>query len=343
MQYLKYYIIEHANLVIPKNGDWMELIEKLEPIIIFSAVIIGLLLSNISIIAQNTDYLINIFLCLMLFGLFMEVDLNELKNSFKNVKFTSTSIIINFIWTPLFGYFLGTLFLKGNVDVLVGFFMLILTPCTDWYLVFTKMAKGDLPLSLSILPINLVLQIILLPVYLVIFFSSGNAMDYTQLGYSLLIVIVIPFIAAHIVKFILNDDLKEKATNLFTDLQIWFLSLAVLCIFASQGGLLFKNLDSVVTIFIPLIIFFVVNVAIDLLVSEKINFTYQGYASLTMTTLARNSPLALAIAINSFPGHELISIALVIGPLIELPVLYIVSKFCLWVKDSGLFFTCRLF
>lgn len=319
----------------------MDLIEKLEPIIIFSAVIIGLIFSNIDIIAQNSEYLINIFLCLMLYGLFLEVPLNELKDSFKNVKFTSTSLIINFIWTPLFGYFLGSLFLKGNLDIVIGFFMLILTPCTDWYLVFTKMAKGDVKLSLSILPINLVLQIILLPIYLVIFFSSANTMDYTQLAYSLLIVIVIPFIAAQITKFILNNDLKEKATELFTNLQIWFLSLAVFCIFASQGELLFNNLNSVVSIFIPLIIFFVVNVIIDLLVSEKVNFTYQEYASLTMTTLARNSPLALAIAINSFPGHELISIALVIGPLIELPVLYIVSKFCLWVKNSGLFFVCK--
>lgn len=321
----------------------MEMIEKLEPIIIFSAVIIGLLFSNLDIIAQNASHLINLFLCLMLFGLFLEVDMNELKNSFKNVKFTSTSLIINFLWTPLFGYFLGSLFLKGNVDVLVGFFMLILTPCTDWYLVFTKMAKGDLTLSLSILPINLVLQIILLPIYLMIFFSSGNTMDYSQLAYSLLIVIVIPFVAAQIVKFILNADLKEKATNLFTSLQIWFLSLAVFCIFASQGELLFDNLNSVLTIFIPLILFFIANVIIDLLLSEKINFTYSEYASLTMTTLARNSPLALAIAINSFPGHELVSIALVIGPLIELPVLYIVSKFCLWVKNSGLFFSCKVF
>lgn len=207
----------------------------------------------------------------MLFGLFLEVDLNELKNSFKNVKFTTTSLIINFIWTPLFGYFLGSLFLKGNVDVLVGFFMLILTPCTDWYLVFTKMAKGDLTLSLSILPINLVLQIILLPIYLMIFFSSGNTMDYSQLAYSLLIVIIIPFVAAQIVKFILNADLKEKATNLFTSLQIWFLSLAVFCIFASQGELVFDNLNSVLTIFIPLILFFIANVIIDLLLSEKIN------------------------------------------------------------------------
>nr|WP_295160267.1 arsenic resistance protein [uncultured Methanobrevibacter sp.] len=319
----------------------MDLIEKLEPIIIFSAVVIGLIFSNIDIIAQNSEYLINIFLCLMLYGLFLEVPLNELKDSFKNVKFTSTSLIINFLWTPLFGYFLGSLFLKGNLDIVIGFFMLILTPCTDWYLVFTKMAKGDVKLSLSILPINLVLQIILLPIYLVIFFSSANTMDYSQLAYSLLIVIVIPFIAAQITKFILNSELKEKATELFTNLQIWFLSLAVFCIFASQGGLLFNNLNSVVSIFIPLIIFFGVNVIIDLLVSQKVNFTYQEYASLTMTTLARNSPLALAIAINSFPGHELISIALVIGPLIELPVLYIVSKFCLWVKNSGLFFVCK--
>lgn len=322
---------------MPK-GDDMDLIEKLEPVIIFSAVIIGLLFSNIQIVADNATYLINIFLCLMLYGLFLEVPLNELKDSFKNVKFTSTSLIINFLWTPLFGYFVGSLFLRGNVDVLIGFFMLILTPCTDWYLVFTKMAKGDLTLSLSILPINLILQIILLPIYLVLFFSTANSMDYSQLAFSLVIVIVIPFVAAQITKLVLNNGLKQKAAELMGSLQIWLLSLAVFCIFASQGVLLFENLNSIAVLFVPLILFFIVNTAIDLLVSEKINFTYSEYASLTMTTLARNSPLALAIAINSFPGHELISIALVIGPLIELPVLYVVSRFCLKIRDSDLFF-----
>ncbi len=314
--------------------------EKLEPTIIFLAIIIGLVFSNVDLIAKNASSLITIFLCLMLYGLFLEVPLSELKNSFKNTKFSITSLSINFIWTPLFGYFLGSIFFKGNIDIFIGFFMLILTPCTDWYLVFTKLAKGDLKLSLSILPINLVLQLILLPIYLILFFAAENSMDYSQLAYSLLTVIVIPFIAAQITKFILNDNYRQKATDLFAKTQIYFLALAVFCIFASQGELLFSNLNSLTTIFIPLIIFFGVNVIIDLLLSEKINFTYSEYASLTMTTLARNSPLALAIAITSFPGHELIAIALVIGPLIELPVLYIVSKFCLWVKDSGLFFVC---
>lgn len=320
----------------------MNLIEKLEPVILILAIIVGLILSDIEILSKNSGNLINLFLCIMIYGLFLEVPLKDLKKSFKNIKFTSTSLIINFIWTPLFGYFLGNLFLNGNIDIFIGFFMLILTPCTDWYLVFTKMAKGDLNLSLSILPINLILQLILLPIYLIIFFSSNNTINYIDLGYSLLIVIVIPFVLAQLSKVILNQEMGEKLTGFFSKYQIIFLALAVFAIFNSQGKLLFDNLNTVLTIFIPLMVFFAINTIIDLLLSQQINFTYEEYASLTMTTLARNSPLALAIAINSFPGRELIAIALVIGPLIELPVLYIVSRFVLWVKNSGLFFSCRL-
>ena len=277
----------------------------------------------------------------MLYGIFLEVPLKNLKKSFKNIKFSSTSIMINFIWTPIFGYFLGNLFLNGNMDIFIGFFMLILTPCTDWYLIFTKIAKGDLNLSLSILPINLILQIVLLPIYLIIFFSSNDTINYSNLVYSLIIVIVIPFLSAQITKLILNNKLKE-ITNFFSKYQIVFLALAVFAIFNSQGNQLFGHLNSVLTIFIPLIIIFIATTLIDLLLSEQIHLTYEEYASLTMTTLARNSPLALAIAINSFPNHELIIIALVIGPLIELPILYLVSRFALWIKNSGLFFTCRL-
>ena len=320
----------------------MNSIEKLEPFILILAIILGLIFSNITLLSNNIGNLINLFLCVMLYAVFLEVPIKNLKESFKNIKFSSTSIIINFIWTPLFGYFLGNLFLNGNIDIFIGFIMLIITPCTDWYLVFTKMVKGDLNLSLSILPINLIIQIILLPVYLIIFFSNNNSMSYTNLAYSLIIVIVIPFLLAQITKLVLNTQLNEKITDFFSNYQILFLALAVFAIFNSQGSLLFENLNSVLTIFIPLITFFITNTIIDLLISEQINFTYEEYASLTMTTLARNSPLALAIAINSFPNHELISIALIIGPLIELPVLYIVSRFVLWIKKSGLFFTCRI-
>lgn len=259
----------------------MNSIEKLEPFILILAIILGLIFSNITLLSNNIGNLINLFLCVMLYGVFLEVPIKNLKESFKNIKFSSTSIIINFIWTPLFGYFLGNLFLNGNIDIFIGFIMLIITPCTDWYLVFTKMVKGDLNLSLSILPINLILQIILLPVYLIIFFSNSNSMSYTNLAYSLIIVIVIPFLLAQITKLVLNTQLNEKITDFFSNYQILFLALAVFAIFNSQGSLLFENLNSVLTIFIPLITFFITNTIIDLLISEQINFTYEEYASLT--------------------------------------------------------------
>jgi ACR3 family arsenite efflux pump ArsB len=113
-----------------------------------------------------------------------------------------------------------------------------------------------------------------------------------------------------------------------------FLCIAIFGLFNTEATSLLNNLDSIGTLFIPVILFFLINFILDYIVSRNIGFCYEDYASLTLTTLARNSPLALAIAINSFPNNELIAIALVIGPLVELPILYIVSKTLLRIKNN---------
>lgn len=314
----------------------MDFIEKFEPLLIFGAIILGLLLNNNKTLNSISPSLTTIFLALMLFALFLDVPLNEIKNSFNNIKFTSTSLIINFLWTPLFGYFLGNLFLYGNVDLFIGFFMLILTPCTDWYLIFTKMSKGNVPLSLSILPINLVLQLILLPIYLLVFFSSSKEIEIIYLVNSIIIFIVLPLIASLIIKYLFRNKkvIKNKIIKFFVNLQTIFLCIAVFGLFNTEANTLIANLDSIGILFLPNILFFIINFLIDYIISRKIGFKYEDYASLTLTTLARNSPLALAIAIQSFPNNELIAIALVIGPLIELPTLYIVSKTLLRIKKT---------
>ena len=313
----------------------MDLIDKLEPIFIFGSIILGLTLTNVPFLQQISPSLITIFLALMLFALFLDIPFSELKNSFTNIKFTGISLLINFIWTPLFGYFLGNLFLNANIDLFIGFVMLILTPCTDWYLIFTKMSKGNVPLSLSILPINLVIQLILLPVYLLFFFSNSNTIELIDLAKSVITFIVIPFIASSIVKYIFkNNPIKNKITTLFSNLQSIFLCIAIFGLFNTEANSLINNLDSIVILFIPIIIFFIINFLLDYIVARKNHLSYEDYASLTLTTLARNSPLALAIAISSFPHNELISIALVIGPLIELPALYIVSRILLKISET---------
>jgi len=101
-----------------------------------------------------------------------------------------------------------------------------------------------------------------------------------------------------------------------------------MAMFASQGSYLLENLEIIYILIIPILMFFVINYVIGRLVGKFLKFTYEDSVSLSMTIIARNSPVSLAIAVRAFPNQPLIALALVIGPLIELPVLAIVSKYC---------------
>lgn len=70
------------------------------------AVITGLLLGQVDVIADYSAKLIVPLLMAMLFGLFLTINVSKLKSAFLNVKFSLTSLIINFIWTPVFAYLL---------------------------------------------------------------------------------------------------------------------------------------------------------------------------------------------------------------------------------------------
>jgi len=79
----------------------------------------------------------------MLFGLFLAIPIKDLKTAFVNVKFAGTSLTINFIWTPLLAWGLGAIFLSNQPALWIGFIMLMVTPCTDWYLVFKEKITYD--------------------------------------------------------------------------------------------------------------------------------------------------------------------------------------------------------
>ncbi|MFP3907309.1 MAG: arsenic resistance protein, partial [Acidimicrobiales bacterium] len=48
----------------------------------------------------------------------------------------------------------------------LGVLLVLLAPCTDWFITFTHLARGDTGRAMTLMPVNLVLQLVLLPVYL---------------------------------------------------------------------------------------------------------------------------------------------------------------------------------
>lgn len=305
----------------------MNLIGKLQPVIIITAALLGLLLGAVTPFGSVSSSLIEVFLMLLLYILFLSIDLKQIKKSFSNIRFTLSAVIINFVFTPLFGYLLGKIFFPGSLDIRIGLLMLLVTPCTDWYLVFTGLSKGNVELGMSILPLNLVLQIVLLPVYLLVLIGSEVTMNVGSLVSSVAMVLVIPFVLAYITKLMTKNS--EKFKNFLSEqgdnLQLLFLCLAVVVMFASEGKNLLDNPLLLAQMFIPLLIFFAVLFFVAQIVGRLMNFPKKDTVALNMTTLARNSPLSLAIAVVTFPAQPLVSLALVIGPLIELPVLSVIS------------------
>lgn len=317
----------------------MSILEKLQTLIIMGAVGTGLLLGQLPAASDYAEYVIVPFLLLMLYGLFLTIPLRELTEAFKNIKFLGASTIINFIWTPLLAWGLGAIFLSDHPALWIGFIMLMVTPCTDWYLVFTSIAKGNVPLSTSVLPINLILQVLLLPLYLLLFSGTIETIRMATLLESVLLVLLVPFTLAHLTRFLLRGKKKvldEKFVPFFGRAQIIFLSLAIVAMFASQGSYLLKNLEIIYILIIPILIYFMVNYVLGSVVGKMLRFSYEDGVSLHLTIIARNSPVALAIAVTAFPDQPLIALALVIGPLIELPVLAIVSQLLLLSRKMKL-------
>jgi len=311
--------------------------EKLYTFIIFFAVIVGISLGQVQLIQANAESFIVPLLVAMLYITFLQIPLNEIKKAFKNTKFTITTVIMNFVWTPIFAWFLAFLFLGDHPALYIGFIMLMVTPCTDWYLIFTGIARGNVSLSAAILPLNLILQVTFLPFYLLIF---GGTTGVIQLGFlveSILIVLLIPLLLAALTKRLLRNQqhMRENLITTLSTLPIIFLSLAIVAMFASQGQLLLENLDLMWQITFPILLFFIVNFFVGQRVGKRMRFPNADRVSLSLTTLARNSPIALAIAITAFPDQPLIALTLVIGPLLELPILASITQVLIFMNKGN--------
>ncbi|MDV2682839.1 bile acid:sodium symporter [Alkalihalophilus lindianensis] len=312
----------------------MSIIEKAYSFIIFLAVVLGIALGQVGGIEQLAEIVIVPLLVAMLYITFLQIPLNEITKAFRNIKFTYTTLLINFIWTPVLAWLLAMVFLADNPALYLGFIMLMVTPCTDWYLIFTGIAKGNVALSTAILPLNLFLQVILLPVYLLIFGGKTGVINPTFLIESIFLVLLVPLVLALLTKGVLRNKqhLYDNLMSTFSVLPILFLSLAIVSMFASQGQVLLANLDLMWKMLLPILLFFVINFIISQQVGKLMKFPFPDRASLSLTTLARNSPIALAIAMTAFSDQPLVALALVIGPLLELPILAIITQVLLVIR-----------
>ncbi|MBI0582668.1 MAG: bile acid:sodium symporter [Methanomassiliicoccus sp.] len=146
-------------------------LDRLRPLLLIVAIIAGLSFGAFlpGLVQGWFETVVYIFLIVLVFSLVLGAQFGDVLRSLRNIRFFAVAWFLNFVVVPLTAFGLALIFLGPYPAIFVGFILYSIAPCTDWFLIFTSMAKGDVPLGLAALPTNLVLQILLIPLYLFLF------------------------------------------------------------------------------------------------------------------------------------------------------------------------------
>ncbi len=108
----------------------------------------------------------------LLYVTFLQVPLAGLRRCLADTRFLAALLVTNFVAVPLVVWGLGFL-LPDNPAIRLGVFLVLLTPCIDYVVVFTRLGRGDGDLILAATPLLLLGQMILLPLYLFLLLGDG--------------------------------------------------------------------------------------------------------------------------------------------------------------------------
>jgi len=255
--------------------------------------------------------------------LFFEVSFGKLPEARSHLRFLLIAWVANFILIPLIGWGIASLFFSGKPLLYIGLLIYFIAPCTDWFLGFTRLAKGNTALGAVLLPINLITQLLLFPVYLWLFAGKETGIDIAGIGQTLWQWFLMPFIGAvlahQILKRVLPENVFGKILRLANGLVPFVIAALVTCIFSGNISIILENISAFLMILAAVFLFFIATFFLGDFLSRCFKLAYPEHALLSMTTAARNAPLMLGLTTAVFPDQPLIYAALIIGMLVEFP------------------------
>lgn len=258
-------------------------------------------------------------LVVLLFATFAQVPLLHLIDAMRDVRFAVASLVGNFVVMPLFVWaVLGVL--PADPAIRLGVLLVLLVPCTDWFISFTQIGGGDVARAIAVTPVNLVLQLLLLPLYLLLMARTevSGVVSAAVVAPALLVVLV-PLVAAALTeRWAEARPSRQVVRERLAWAPVPLLAAVVLLIATAQVRTVLGSL-AVLPVVVPVFVAFLVVAA----VTARLLATVLSLPAVQGRTLAfalgtRNSFVVLPLALALPEGLEVAAVVVVVQSLVEL-------------------------
>ncbi|MEJ8563531.1 hypothetical protein QTO30_21360 [Yoonia sp. GPGPB17] len=281
---------------------------------------------------------IDITLLLMIFLLFFELRLSSLFSAVTNIRFLAMAWSANFLIIPIVGLCIASLFFSDHPVLFAGLMIYFLAPCTDWFLGFARLAKGDTELGATLIPVNIITQLLLFPFWLWLFANGAGLADLSPMSTSLLQWFLVPMIAAQgarcAAERLLPMQQRVAVMSWVSRGLNFVLAALIFQIFAMHIGDIAGQLDVAAMVAAAVLFFFIATFAVGEVLSRLGELKYPQRALLSMTMAARNGPLMLALTAIAVPDQPLILAVIVAAMLVEIPLLTALYQLLLKIRPE---------
>lgn len=153
----------------------MDALERQQAWLYLAAITVGMMTGWLWPTVTGTfDVVLWPVLGVLLYATFTQVPLTHLARAIRDGHFSAALILGNFVIMPAITWLL--LFLApADPAIRLGLLLVLLVPCTDWFISFTHLGGGDSARAIAATPILLILQIVTLPIYLWLFLGEEVA------------------------------------------------------------------------------------------------------------------------------------------------------------------------
>ncbi|PAY22251.1 symporter [Dietzia natronolimnaea] len=232
------------------------------------------------------------------------------------------AVAMNFLLIPVVAFALTSVLIPDDA-LRVGILIYCLAPCTDWFLGFTRMAGGDTAAGSALIPVQLVLQLALYPVWLGVFAGHQVVNTVSAAGPALIIWFVMPAVLAvalrGALRLVAPRSTRGRVVDAADGAVPVILAALIVCLFAANVGTILSDPSAFGRVLLVVFLFFVVVYVVGEAIARGFGLSHPEHALLTMTTSARNAPLMLAVTTIALPDHPAIAAAIVIGMMVEFP------------------------